>query len=80
MADRMRKVEMINAGTMQRFTVGEVPDYSPNDADREWIARELGDVEPRPTFEGIAIRFTEALLCPDYFGETVPVESLGRGS
>lgn len=61
--------------------------------EREWVARELGDVPQRVTWiDAIAKTDPELALAfalfqgqerisdpvPDYFGETVPVESLGR--
>lgn len=59
------------------------------DRDREWVARELGDVPHRNkaeqwTPEELAVNppitAYQFNRIPDYFGETVPVESLGRES
>ena len=47
-ADRTRPVVLENLSTGERVIIGQAPDYSPNDADRQWIARNLGDVPARP--------------------------------
>ena len=49
--------------TAREDWLDEVFRVTPDDRDRQWIEREIGDVPVR-------IR--------DWFGETVPVESLGR--
>lgn len=53
----------------------EIPDYSPNDADRQWISRNLGDVPHTTMAERLAANGFPALAALsgmfDYAGETV---------
>lgn len=52
-----------------------VSDYSPNDADREWVARELGDV---PHDRIVGLNAHDNPMSWAEFRCVVPIESLGR--
>lgn len=47
MAGRTHLRELISVGTGEVLGWHNVTDYSPNDEDRAWAERELGDVIPR---------------------------------
>lgn len=69
--DRLINIELFGAGEL----LGTKIDYSPNDADREWVARELGDV---PYDRIVSQSCHDNPMSWAEFRCVVPVESSGR--